>query len=74
MEYNNPNNQLLYAKVECGLNSPEVKKTMQLTQPVVSICIRPSSDVVMSTRILLKALIKVSLWVVEEANKLQIEL
>ena len=55
-----------------GKSSSE--KIMQLAQLAVSICIRPSSDVVVSTRIRLKALIKVSLWVVEEANKLQIEI
>ena len=53
---------------------PSLEKAMQLARPVVSICIRPSGDVVVSTRIRLKALIKVSLWVVEEAHKLQIEI
>ena len=47
---------------------------MQLARPIVRICIKPSGDVVVSTRIRLKALIKVSLWVVEEDNKLQIEI
>ena len=55
-----------------GKSSSE--KTMQLARPAVSICIRPSGDVVVSTRIRLKALIKVSICVVEEANKLQIEI
>ena len=47
---------------------------MQLARPAVSICIKPFGDVVVATRIRLKALIKVSLWVVEEANKLQIKI
>ena len=55
-----------------GKSSSE--KTKQLAQPAMSICIRPSRDVVVSTQIRLRALIKVSLWVVEEANKLQIEI
>ena len=55
-----------------GKSSSE--KTMQLARPTVSICIRPSCDVVVSTRIQLKDLIKVSIWVVEKANKLQIEI
>ena len=50
------------------------KKTMQLARPAVSICIKPLDDVVLSTRIRIRALIKVSLWVVKEANKLQIEI
>ena len=67
MEHDNLNNQLIYAKVECGLNPPEVSHP---DRPVVSRCIRPFGDVVVSNQIRLKALIKVSLWVVEEANKL----
>ena len=50
------------------------ENTMQVTLSIVIIWINPSGMVVVSTLIWLKARIKTSLWVLNDANKLQIEI
>ena len=62
----------VWSKPSGGKSSLE--NTLQVALPLVTIWINPSGVVVVSTLIWLKARINASRWVVENANKLQIEI
>ena len=62
----------VWSKPSGGKSSSE--NTMQVAMPTITIWIKPSGVVVVSTLIWLKGQINVSLWVLEDAIKLEIEI
>ena len=78
MELCGLNNQLWYTEGMYGMNpqvaSHHLKNTIHVALSTVIIWINPSGVVVVSTQIWLKARNNASLWVLEDANKFQIDM